>query len=88
MTADPTTQIIADKLTAAFAPTHLEVIDESEAHRGHGGFREGVQTHIRVVIASPAFAGQSRVAQQRAIHKVLAEELRDPVHALALQVSA
>ncbi|MEM9430225.1 MAG: BolA family protein [Pseudomonadota bacterium] len=79
---------IERKLTDAFQPTHLEVVDDSEAHRGHAGYREGGETHFRVDIRSDAFLGQSRVAAQRAVYKVLAEELAGPVHALQLQARA
>lgn len=78
--------IIENKLTDAFAPEAIEVIDDSESHRGHAGWREGGQTHFTVTIRAAAFNGLSRVARQRAIHKVLAEELAGPVHALALKV--
>ncbi len=79
---------ITQKLTEAFAPTHLEVIDESEQHRGHGGYREGGETHFRVVMKSESLADMSRVARQRAVYKVLAAEIEERVHALALDVSA
>lgn len=78
---------IEKKLTDAFAPTRLAVIDESEQHRGHSGYREGGQTHFRVEIAAPVFDDMSRVARQRAIYKVLDAELKGPVHALALSVN-
>jgi BolA protein len=74
------------KLRAAFAPTRLEVIDESEQHRGHGGWREGGGTHYRVVMRAASFAGQSRIARSRAVHAALAEELAGGVHALALDL--
>lgn len=77
---------IEDKLRAAFAPDFLEVVDDSEAHRGHSGFREGGETHFNVAIRAAAFDGMNRVARQRAVNKVLAEELAGPVHALALKV--
>lgn len=79
---------IAEKLSVKFAPTHLEVIDESEKHRGHGGYREGGETHFRVRIASPLFTGQSRLAQHRAVMEALDAELRAGVHALAVEVVA
>ena len=82
------TQSIRQKLTAAFAPDHLDVIDESEAHRGHGGWRDGGETHFRVVMVAASLGGMSRVAQQRAIYAALAEEMAGPVHALALDVAA
>jgi len=79
---------IAEKLSVKFAPTHLEVIDESEKHRGHGGYREGGETHFRVRIASPTFTGQSRLAQHRAVMETLDAELKAGVHALAIEVVA
>lgn len=77
---------ITRKLTEAFAPVHLEVIDESEQHRGHGGYIEGGETHFKVVMKSAAMDGLSRVARQRAVYKVLQSELDERVHALALQI--
>ncbi len=79
---------IRRKLTDAFQPTRLEIVDESEQHRGHGGWREGGETHFRVAIVAPVFADMSRVARQRAVYDTLAEELAGPVHALALKVEA
>jgi BolA protein len=74
------------KLQAAFAPASLEVIDESEQHRGHGGWREGGETHFRVRMAAAAFDGLSRLDRQRAVNRVLAEDLAGGVHALALEL--
>lgn len=79
---------IEAKLQAGFAPEALEVIDESEQHRGHGGWREGGETHFRVVMKATSLSDLSRVARSRAVHKALAEELAGPVHALALDLSA
>jgi len=75
------------KLAAAFRPDHLEVIDESEQHRGHGGWREGGQTHFRVVMRAAALDGLSRVERSRAVHRVLADDLAGGVHALALDLA-
>lgn len=77
---------IAEKLLVKFTPTHLEVVDESENHRGHGGYREGGETHFRVRIASPEFTGMSRLAQHRAVMEALDAELKGGVHALAVEV--
>ena len=79
-------ETIVRKLSEKFAPTHLEVIDESQKHHGHAGWREGGETHFRVRIASPALAGQSRVAQHRAVNETLADEFATRVHALAIEV--
>jgi BolA family transcriptional regulator, general stress-responsive regulator len=75
---------IRDKLTRAFHPTALSVVDESHLHAGHAGAREGGESHFRVEIVSDAFAGQSRVARHRRVNEVLAAELRGTVHALAI----
>lgn len=77
---------IEKKLRDAFHPQVLEVVDDSESHRGHGGYREGGESHFNVCIRADAFKGVSRVARQRMVMKVLAEELDGPVHALALDV--
>jgi BolA family transcriptional regulator, general stress-responsive regulator len=77
---------IRAKLTEAFAPDRLEVIDESERHRGHAGWREGGETHFRVVMRADALGPLSRVERSRRVHGVLAEELATRVHALALDL--
>lgn len=78
---------IRQKLTDAFAPERLSVVDESEQHRGHAGYQEGGQSHFRVSIASQAFTGQSRIARHRAVHAALGPELIGRIHALALEIS-
>ena len=79
---------MTEKLARAFAPTFLEVTDDSHQHAGHSGAQPGGQTHFTVRITSPAFAGQSRVQQHRAINAVLAEDLAGGVHALAIEAKA
>jgi Stress-induced morphogen (activity unknown) len=74
------------KLTEAFAPTEIEIVDESDRHKGHGGWREGGETHFRVRMTAPAFDGMSRVERSRAVHKAVAAELEERVHALALEL--
>ncbi|WP_375599286.1 BolA family protein [Devosia sp. Naph2] len=80
------TDTIHAKLTEKFAPLHLEVIDESQSHHGHAGWREGGETHFRVRIATRNFDGLSRVAQHRAVMEALDDELKASVHALAIEV--
>ena len=77
---------IQAKLAAKFAPAFLDVIDESNKHFGHAGWREGGETHFRVRIAAHHFDGMSRVAQHRAVMDALDAELKDRVHALAIEV--
>jgi BolA protein len=79
---------LRDKLTHAFAPTRLEVVDDSDRHAGHAGAREGGESHFNVVIVSAAFEGQGRVARQRMVHGALREELAGPVHALSVKAFA
>lgn len=82
------TETLHAKLNAAFAPESLDLIDESERHRGHGGYREGGESHFKLKMVSQVFAGKNRVARQRAVNTVLAEELAGPVHALAMELKA
>lgn len=82
------TQAIRDKLTAAFQPERLEVVDDSARHAGHAGAREGGESHFNVVIVAEAFKGQGRVQRQRAVYTALSEELAGPVHALSVKAFA
>jgi BolA protein len=79
---------IAKKLTDAFAPHSLEVIDDSQRHAGHSGHREGGETHFNVHIVSQAFKGKSRIERHRMINAALAVELAGSVHALAIKAQA
>lgn len=78
---------IEERLATAFAPQVLDVVDESEGHRGHAGWREGGETHFHVTIAAPAFAGMSRIARHRAVHSALGRDLVARIHALGLTVT-
>jgi BolA protein len=78
---------ITERLVAAFAPTFLEVVDESHRHAGHAGARPGGETHFRVTILAPAFAGMSLLQRHRLVHAALAAELAAGVHALAIKAA-
>ena len=82
------TEIITEKLKNAFGPEIFELIDDSEKHRGHGGWREGGESHFHLRMTSAHFAGQGRVQRQRAVNRVLAEELAGPLHALTMELRA
>ncbi|ATE66763.1 BolA family protein [Rhizorhabdus dicambivorans] len=87
----PTGPVAAEihrRLSAALAPTRLAVIDDSESHRGHAGHDGAGESHFTVEIESAVFAGQNRVARQRAVNHALAELLRDKIHALAIKAKA
>lgn len=75
---------IRTKLTEALQPTRLAIRDESHRHAGHVGARPEGETHFHVEVVSAAFAGENRVARQRRVYALLAEEMAGPVHALAL----
>ncbi|MGA2042220.1 MAG: BolA family protein [Roseiarcus sp.] len=79
---------IKAKLTAGLDPIALAITDESHLHAGHAGARAGGQTHYRIKVASARFAGQGRLARHRMVYALLADEIADGVHALALQTLA
>jgi BolA protein len=83
-----TADLITKKLTEAFAPQSVNVVDESHLHEGHSGHRAGGQSHFRVYIVSGAFKGKTRVERHRLINGILAEELAGGVHALAIHAAA
>ncbi len=73
-------------LTEQLAPLELEVIDESAQHAGHAGAAPGGETHYRLRIKSAQLAGLSRVEQHRKVYTILASELQNGLHALAIEV--
>ncbi|MDO1558909.1 BolA family protein [Brevundimonas sp. 2R-24] len=73
------------RLEAAFAPSVLEIVDDSARHAGHAGARPGGESHFNLRIVSSAFEGLSRVERQRRINAALAELLAGPVHALSIK---
>lgn len=76
---------IRSKLEAALSPMRLDIQDDSAKHSGHSGAREGGESHFSVLIVADAFEGLNRVARQRQINTILADELAGPVHALSIQ---
>ena len=78
---------IKEKLLENFEVDRLDVIDESESHRGHAGFQEGGESHFRVRLVSADFKGLSRIARHRAVHAAIGKELLAEIHALALDLS-
>jgi len=75
---------IVDKLTAALAPSRLEVRNESHLHHGHAGSPGSGESHFRVTVVSDRFAGMGRLERHRMVNGILADELAGPVHALAI----
>ena len=79
---------IREKLTHALQPVRLEVVNESHLHAGHRSSPGTGESHFRVLIVSPLFAGKSRLARHRLVNQTLAAELKGKIHALALQTHA
>ena len=84
----PVAAAIEQRLRAALAPTRVDVINDSEKHRGHAGYDGSGESHFTVEIESPAFDGKSRLERQRAVNAALADLLKDRIHALAIKARA
>ena len=84
----PVATEITRRLQAALLPTRLELVDDSEKHRGHGGYNSAGESHFSLTIESPAFAGMSRVQRQRAVFAALGELMDERVHALSIRAIA
>lgn len=80
--------LIEERLRAALAPEALSIVDESHLHAGHGGWREGGETHFRIEISAQAFAGRSRVERHRLVNKALEPAFARGLHALAIRAKA
>jgi BolA protein len=72
----------------ALQPVRLAVIDDSHRHLGHAGARPAGETHFRVEIVAPGFAGKTRLERQRAVYALLAEEMAERIHALQITALA
>ena len=79
---------IRARLTEAFRPASLDVVDESHLHKGHAGHRPEGESHFRVRISAEAFRGKSRVASHRMVYDALSAEIAGGVHALAITARA
>lgn len=88
MSQTPVADIIRAKLTAAFTPSLLELLDESAKHAGHAGYNSAGESHFRLKLRAAAFNGTSRLARQQMVFSVLKEEMTERVHALSMVVLA
>jgi len=78
---------IEAKLKAAFAPTQLDVVNDSHRHAGHAGDDGSGETHFTVTICATVFGPMTRIQRHRAIHQALGSDLIARIHALALDIS-
>ena len=76
------------RLDSALSPTRVRLVDDSENHRGHGGYNPEGESHFTLEIECEAFAGRSRVERQRMVYKALGDLMRERVHALSIQARA
>jgi len=88
MTSGAIARRISEKLSRAFVPERLEIIDESHLHKGHAGHHPEGESHFRIHIVSEAFVNKRAVERHRMVNRILAEELVGRVHALALELRA
>jgi BolA protein len=87
----PSTGPVASEMLrrlVALAPTDIELTDDSEAHRGHGGHNPAGESHFTLRIESAAFAGKSRVERQRMVYSALGDLMQERVHALSIRATA
>lgn len=85
MTVENRKNIIYSRITAAFSPTYLEVIDESDKHVGHAGHQGGGR-HFAIVIASDVLSQLSRVEAHKRIYALLNDMMPDQIHALKIKI--
>jgi BolA protein len=79
---------LREKLMIALEPTRLDIVNESEMHAGHRSSPDTGESHFRIVIVSPKFAGATRVTRHRMVNDAIADELQGRIHALALSTYA
>jgi BolA protein len=80
----PVADAIRQSLTAALAPSRLDLRDESADHAGHAGTRLEGESHFRILIVAAAFAGKSRLERQRMVFAALGDLMRTDIHALSI----
>ena len=84
----PVATEMLSRLDSALSPTHVVLTDDSEKHRGHGGYNPSGESHFTLEIESEAFVGKSRIERQRMVYKALGELMRERVHALQIRARA
>jgi BolA protein len=87
-TTGPVATEMLGRLNSILSPTKMELIDNSEQHRGHGGYNPAGESHFTLKIESPLFEGKSRVERQRMIYGALGELMDSRVHALSSRATA
>jgi BolA protein len=91
MNAQETGPVAAEmlrRLNSSLAPTRVDLIDDSEQHRGHGGYNPAGECHFSLRIDIAAFGGKTRVLRQRLFYAALGEMMESRVHALSIRATA
>jgi BolA protein len=76
------------RLNSALSPARVELVDDSEQHRGHGGYNPAGESHFTLTIESTAFTGKTRVERQRLVYSALGDLMKERVHALSIKALA
>lgn len=84
----PVATEMLSRLNSALSPSRILLTDDSEQHRGHGGYNPGGESHFSLEIESEAFAGKSRVERQRLVYRALGDLMHERVHALQIRARA
>ena len=84
----PVATEVLRRLNSALSPSRIELVDDSEQHRGHGGYNPAGESHFSLRIESPAFVGKSRVERQRMVYSALGDLMDQRVHALSIRATA
>jgi BolA protein len=87
-TTGPVASEMLRRLNSALSPASIELTDDSEQHRGHGGYNPAGESHFSLAVESEAFAGKSRVERQRMIYAALGDLMESRVHALSIRATA
>ena len=87
-TTGPVASEMLRRLNSALCPSAIELVDDSEQHRGHGGYNPAGESHFTLRIESPEFAGKNRVQRQRMIYTALGDLMESRVHALSIRATA
>jgi len=87
-TTGPVATEMLRRLNSALSPSRIDLVDDSEQHRGHGGYNPAGESHFSLHIESAAFAGKTRVERQQMVYSALGELMRERVHALSIRASA
>lgn len=81
-------KILSEKIEKELKPTYLKIIDNSDKHKGHAGWRSGILTHVKIDIAAPTLEKLSRVEAQRAVNNALRDDMTDYLHAVQISIKS